>query len=300
MLSRLALVVKNHGDTGFLVIGFPLGKALDVGIARLDEREPDAADELFELVGSGRGTCHLTLQADIVEHKGQFHTVRGTEGVALWFPCKQIEVGWRTTLCGLGSSLTHGSSAEAGINVGHLFGFCLRIGFLKGCGVELHILIDLYAEYKEVPIVYGLLDATADTNYIKITRAFFVEDDAYQVALNPDSSNYAGKLDVRLVEYCNGDSVREIILDTITLHGKQQGTFYSPNQKLYYTPAQWNHQYQSLHGEFRLLWYAKSCREFLSAVFRDSAQILVLSCRQCDLLRRQHVVHFLGAAHARR
>ena len=61
MLSRLALVVENHGDTGFLVIGFPLGKALDVGIARLDEREPDAADELFKLIGSRRGTCHLTL-----------------------------------------------------------------------------------------------------------------------------------------------------------------------------------------------------------------------------------------------
>lgn len=46
--------------------------------------------------------------------------------------------------------------------------------------------IDLYADYKQVPIIYGLLDATADTNYIKITRAFYVEGDAYQVALNPD------------------------------------------------------------------------------------------------------------------
>lgn len=102
--------------------------------------------------------------------------------------------------------------------------------------------INLYAEYKEVPIVYGLLEANVDTNYIKITRAFYVEDDAYQVALNPDSSNYPGKLDVRLVEYCNGDSLREIILDTITLHNKQQGFFYSPNQKMYYTtePLGWN------------------------------------------------------------
>ena len=95
--------------------------------------------------------------------------------------------------------------------------------------------VDLYAEYKEMPIIYGLLDATADTNFVKITRAFYVQGDAYQSALNPDSSNYAGKLDARLIEYCNGDSVREIILDTITLHGKQQGTFYSPDQKMYYT-----------------------------------------------------------------
>lgn len=95
--------------------------------------------------------------------------------------------------------------------------------------------IDLYADYKEVPIVYGILDARADTNFIKITRAFYVEGDAYQVATNPDSSNYPGKLDVRLIEYCNGDSIREIILDTITIHNKEQGIFYAPDQKLYYT-----------------------------------------------------------------
>ena len=95
--------------------------------------------------------------------------------------------------------------------------------------------IDLYADYKQVPVIYGLLDAKADTNFIKITRAFYVEGDAYQVALNPDSSNYPGKLDVRLVEFCNADSVREIVLDTITIHDKQPGTFYHPEQRLYYT-----------------------------------------------------------------
>ena len=26
--------------------------------------------------------------------------------------------------------------------------------------------VDLYAEYKEMPIIYGLLDATADTNFV--------------------------------------------------------------------------------------------------------------------------------------
>lgn len=94
----------------------------------------------------------------------------------------------------------------------------------------------LYEEYKAVPVIYGLLDARADTNYIKITRVFYaVNDDATQIAMNPDSSNYPGKLDVRLTEFCNGDSVRQIILDTITIHNKPSGTFYAPKQKLYYT-----------------------------------------------------------------
>ena len=95
---------------------------------------------------------------------------------------------------------------------------------------------NLQAEYKAIPVVYGLLDANADTNFIKITRSFYVlNDDATQVAMNPDSSDYPGKLDVRLTEFCNGDSVRQIILDTITIGNKQPGTFYAPKQKLYYT-----------------------------------------------------------------
>ena len=95
--------------------------------------------------------------------------------------------------------------------------------------------VDLYADYKEMPVIYGLLDARADTNFIKITRAFYAEGDAMLSAPNPDSSNYPGKLDVRVVENCNRDSVREIILDTITIHDKMQGVFYAPSQKLYYT-----------------------------------------------------------------
>ena len=95
---------------------------------------------------------------------------------------------------------------------------------------------NLQAEYKVVPVVYGLLDANADTNFIKVTRSFYVlNDDATQVAMNPDSSDYRGKLDVRLTEFCNGDSVRQIILDTITIGNKQPGNFYAPKQKLYYT-----------------------------------------------------------------
>ena len=102
---------------------------------------------------------------------------------------------------------------------------------LASCSTD----VDIYAEYRQVPVIYGLLDANADTNFIKISRSFYVQGDAYQAALNPDSCNYPGKLDVRLVEYYNGDSIREIIFDTITVHNKEQGVFYAPNQKLYYT-----------------------------------------------------------------
>ena len=109
---------------------------------------------------------------------------------------------------------------------------CLPLAaLLFACSTD----IDLYAEYEEKPVIYGLLDAYADTNYIKITRSFSVRGDAYLTATNPDSSDYPGKLDVRIIEYCNGDSIREIVFDTITIHNKEQGIFYAPHQKLYYT-----------------------------------------------------------------
>ena len=112
--------------------------------------------------------------------------------------------------------------------------------------------VDMYADYKEVPIVYGVLDANADTNFIKITRAFYAPGDASQIAMNPDSSNYPGRLDARLTEYLNDQPTREIILDTITIHNKQEGAFYAPDQKLYYTAETLNQNATNKRYKYRL------------------------------------------------
>lgn len=105
--------------------------------------------------------------------------------------------------------------------------------------------VNLYADYKDIPIVYGLLDATQNTNYVKIVRAFSNNNEnpisATDIALIADSSNYPGKLDARLIElgktYGNHyePTGRVIVLDTTTLHHKDSGAFYYPNQKVYFT-----------------------------------------------------------------
>ena len=113
--------------------------------------------------------------------------------------------------------------------------------FFNACSTK----VDLYADYKDIPVIYGLLDASADTNYIKIVRAFSGSDeasvDATQVALIADSCNYPGKLDVKMIRFEKvfGDEYAKdtIVLDTITIHDKEPGTFYYPNQKVYYTTA---------------------------------------------------------------
>ncbi len=95
--------------------------------------------------------------------------------------------------------------------------------------------VDLFEEPKDIPVIYGILNSDADTNFIKITHSFYATDNNLLAANDPLMSDYPGKLDVRLTEYANGDSIRQIILDTITLHNKQPGVFYTPDQKMYYT-----------------------------------------------------------------
>lgn len=114
------------------------------------------------------------------------------------------------------------------------------IGF-NACSTD----VDLYANYKDIPVVYGLLDAVADTNYVRINRAFSGSNDnhidANEVALIADSCNYPGKLNAYIIEYKHayggvyqptGDTV---MLDTTTIRNKEEGIFYAPDQKVYFT-----------------------------------------------------------------
>ena len=135
----------------------------------------------------------------------------------------------------------------------------LFIAALASCSTD----VDLYADYKDVAIIYGLLDYQADTNYIKITRAFCGTNDnpinANEVALIADSSNYPGKLDARIVELKSGvggtyePTGREFVLDTMTIHDKEEGAFYSPDQKVYYTTERFNVSTDGSRYKYRLI-----------------------------------------------
>lgn len=125
--------------------------------------------------------------------------------------------------------------------------------------------VELYADYKDIPVIYGLLDATVDTNYVRINRAFSSSNDhpinAYEVALIADSCNYPGKLDARIVEYKSGfgnhysPTGRVIMLDTMTIQDKEPGIFYSPRQKVYYTTEQFRQNANGADYRYGLVVY---------------------------------------------
>ena len=74
------------------------------------------------------------------------------------------------------------------------------IAIFASCSTD----VDIYADYKDVAVIYGMLDPRMDTNFIKITRAYCGTNDdpinANEVAMIYDSSNYPGKLDARIIE----------------------------------------------------------------------------------------------------
>ena len=117
----------------------------------------------------------------------------------------------------------------------------LLLPALFSCNKDLNV----NAGWKDITVVYGLLDQSADTTFIKITKAFLGPGDALTFSKIADSSIYPGKLEVRLDVYNATDSVGTIPCDTITIHNKQKGDsiFYYPDQLMYYTKAKLSENY---------------------------------------------------------
>jgi len=126
-----------------------------------------------------------------------------------------------------------------------IFRFCFLLAallpVLYSCNKDLKV----NADWKDITVVYALLDQKADTTYIKITKAFLGPGDAMQFAKIPDSSNYPDKLEVRLDGYDGTNLVHSYACDTVTVHNKEAGDsiFYFPDQLMYYSTGALNQDY---------------------------------------------------------
>ena len=127
---------------------------------------------------------------------------------------------------------------------------------LNACSTD----VDLYADYKDITVVYGLLDSDKDTNYVKINKAFLGPGNALEIAMIEDSCNYPYKLDAKIVEYRatsggnNFQKTRELVLDTMTIHNKDtEGFFYAPDQLVYYTAERINNNTSQYKYRYELL-----------------------------------------------
>jgi len=93
---------------------------------------------------------------------------------------------------------------------------------------------EINAAWKDMTVVYGLLNQNDSVHYIKINKAYLGEDNALTMAQNPDSCSYGNNLEVRMEEWdVNGNQTNLWYLDTTTIYKKESGVFYNPKQVLY-------------------------------------------------------------------
>jgi hypothetical protein len=75
---------------------------------------------------------------------------------------------------------------------------------------------DVNAKWEETTVVYGLLDASTDTQYVRINKAFLGEMDALQMAQYADSINFGiDDLDVKIYKWDYNQLIDSVALDAV-------------------------------------------------------------------------------------
>jgi hypothetical protein len=105
------------------------------------------------------------------------------------------------------------------------------ISFFTTCKTD----FDVTAPYKEIPCIYGLLNASDTVQWVRINKAFLGEGNALIMAQQPDSINYGDILDVKLEEYLNGNVTKSIPLIRDSSVIKEPGVFATTPNILYRT-----------------------------------------------------------------
>lgn len=107
----------------------------------------------------------------------------------------------------------------------------LVVGFW-GCSTD----IDLNAPYDRTPVVFGLLDAAQDTQWVRINRTWLGDGNQFDAALIADSSEYpAASLSVSIQERMGNVAGTEWTLrDTVIENKSDEGIFYAPAHQMWY------------------------------------------------------------------
>lgn len=102
--------------------------------------------------------------------------------------------------------------------------------FLGSCSNDLEI----NAPWKDVTVVFGLLNKNETTHYVRISKAFLGEGDAIEFASQFDSLYYdTTLLNVTVYQVYNGNVVDSFPCKVVTDIQKDPGIFSSPSQILY-------------------------------------------------------------------
>ncbi|MFN8288114.1 MAG: hypothetical protein U0V74_15265 [Chitinophagales bacterium] len=119
------------------------------------------------------------------------------------------------------------------MKLSYVFALLLLVGF-SACKQD----FDITADYKEIPVVYGLLNDQENTHYIRIQKGYLIDGNAYNAAGNPDSIYYPDVLSVEISRLNNNGNV-EAVYPLTRVDGnliglpKDPGTFSNAENILY-------------------------------------------------------------------
>lgn len=93
--------------------------------------------------------------------------------------------------------------------------------------------VDLNAPYEAIPVVYGVLDQSQDTQFVKINKSFLGTGNNADYAAILDS-NYFQNLSGTIDEYVNGTLNQSFSLQELWVKNIDAGIFNTDSQKVYY------------------------------------------------------------------
>lgn len=94
--------------------------------------------------------------------------------------------------------------------------------------------LDILDEYKETPIVYGLLNKNDTVHYVRIQKGFLGEGNALLMAQYTDSIYYdTSEVEVRIYSLINGQQTDTILLKPNFSKEKEEGLFTNEKHRLY-------------------------------------------------------------------
>jgi len=101
--------------------------------------------------------------------------------------------------------------------------------FISSCKTD----FELNAEYDEIPVIFGILDQSVDTQFVKINKSFIGEGDNNSYAPINDSSLYTNVVG-RIEEYVDGIIDRTFQLEEMWVTNLDEGIFYTDSQKVFF------------------------------------------------------------------
>lgn len=109
-------------------------------------------------------------------------------------------------------------------------GFLLLSGLLiSSCDND----IELNAPYKEIGVIYGLINPSDSIHYVRIQKAYLGEGNALTMAQVADSIYYPDILDVQMVRIKDGSMLSSFPLTRFIGADKEEGVFASSPNVLY-------------------------------------------------------------------